>query len=75
MPPMQRRKQRGKVDLAIEAAVEAVTGNVLAASSLKRLMKALTPEQRLAVLKNVAERLVALEREVRAAIPRIDVKQ
>jgi glucose-6-phosphate-specific signal transduction histidine kinase len=72
---MQRRKQRGKVDLAIEAAVEAVTGNVLAASRLKRLMKALTPEQRLAVLKNVAERLVALEREVRAAIPRIDVKQ
>ena len=71
---MQRRKQRGKVDLAVEAAVEAVTGNVLAASRLKGLMKALTPEQRLAVLKNVAERLVALEREVRAAISRIDAR-
>ena len=72
---MQPRKQRGKVDLTVEAAVEAVTGNVLAASRLKRLMKALTPEQRLVVLKNVAERLVALEREVRAASSRIDARQ
>lgn len=72
---MQRRKQRGKVDVAVEAAVEAVTGNVFAASKLKRLMKALTPEQRLAALKNVAERIVALEREARAGISRMNVRQ
>ena len=72
---MQRRTQRGKVDVAVEAAVEAVTGNVLASGRVERLMKALTAEQRLAVLRDVAERIVALEREVRVAISRIDVRQ
>lgn len=71
---MQQRKQRDKVDVAVEAAVEAVTGNVLEASRLKRLMEALTPEQRLAVLKNVAERIVALERGIRAVSERLSSK-
>lgn len=72
---MEQRKQRGEVDVAVEAAVEAVTGNVLAAHRLKRLMKALSAEQGLAVLKNLAERIAALEREARAAISGIDVRQ
>lgn len=65
---MQPRKPSDKVDVAVEAAVEALTGNVPAASKIERLMNGLTPEQRLAVLKNVAERIVALEREIRASI-------
>lgn len=67
---MQQRKQRSRVDVAVEAAVEAVTGSVLAANRLEGLMKALTPEQRLAVLKNVAGRIVTLERGIRQAASR-----